>query len=147
VAKKERKSKKAKDMNQTEVKNVTEVKSAADVASPTQVQHPPDGQGPAESAKAQETEQLIKLLVAKGKKRGFLTYEEMNNALPDDAVSSNRLERLLATLDEMGISLIDENDAEARAVKADEEFEEMAWPEEGEVVEEAAEEEESSRRT
>ncbi|RPJ38214.1 MAG: hypothetical protein EHM35_05045, partial [Planctomycetaceae bacterium] len=112
-------------MNQTEVKNPTEVKSATEVASPTQVQHPPDGQGPADSAKTQEAEQLIKLLVAKGKKRGFLTYEEMNNALPDDAVSSSRLERLLATLDEMGISLIDENDAEAReAAKADEEFEE-----------------------
>ena len=68
---------------------------------------------------------MIKALIAKGKKRGFLTYEEMNNALPDDAVSSSRLERLLATLDEMGISLIDENDAEAReAAKGDEEFEE-----------------------
>ncbi len=147
MAKKERKSKKAKNMNQTEVKNPTEVKSATEVASPTQVQHPPDGQGPADSAKTQEAEQLIKLLVAKGKKRGFLTYEEMNSALPDDAVSSSRLERLLATLDEMGISLIDENDAEAReAAKADEEFEEdgTAAAEEGEVAveEEPAEEEE-----
>ncbi len=147
MAKKERKSKKAKDMNQTEVKKLTEVKNTTDVASPTQVQHPPDGQSPADSAKTQETEQLIKVLVAKGKKRGFLTYEEMNNALPDDAVSSNRLERLLATLDEMGISLIDENDAEAReAAKADEEFEEdgAVAAEEGEVAveEEAAEEEE-----
>jgi len=147
VAKKERKSKKAKDMNQTEVKNLTEVKSATEVESPTQVRNPPDGQGPADSAKSQETEQLIKVLVAKGKKRGFLTYEEMNNALPDDVVSASRLERLLATLDEMGISLIDENDAEAKeAAKAGEEFEEdgVAAVEEGEaaVEEEAAEEEE-----
>jgi RNA polymerase primary sigma factor len=134
-------------MNQTEVKNLTEVKNATEVESPTQAQNPPAGQGPADSAKSQETEQLIKLLVAKGKKRGFLTYEEMNNALPDDAVSASRLERLLATLDEMGISLIDENDAEAKeAAKTDEEFEEdgVAAVEEGEaaVEEEAAEEEE-----
>jgi RNA polymerase primary sigma factor len=147
VAKKERKSKKAKDMNQTEVKSLTEVTKAAEVESPTAVRHLPDGQGPADSAKTQDAEQLIKLLVAKGRKRGFLTYEEMNNALPDDAVSSSRLERLLATLDEMGISLIDENDAEAReAAKADEEFAEDAGGavEEGEVpvVEEQAAEEE-----
>jgi len=130
-------------MSQTEVKKSTEVKSVTQTGSPAQAG------GPAESAKAQEAEQLIKALMAKGKKRGFLTYEEMNNALPDDAVSSNRLERLLATLDEMGISLIDENDAEAReAIKADEEFaEDGAAPaaEEGEVPvveEEAAAEEE-----
>ena len=134
-------------MNPTEVKNLTEVKSTTEVKSPTPVQNPPDGQGPADSAKAQEAEQLIKLLIAKGKKRGFLTYEEMNNALPDDAVSASRLERLLATLDEMGISLIDENDAEAReAAKADEGFEEdgVVAAEEGEVAveEEAGEEEE-----
>jgi len=135
-------------MNQTEVKNLTEVKSATEVESPTQVQNQTDGQRPADGAKTQEAEQLIKLLVAKGKKRGFLTYEEMNSALPDDVVSSSRLERLLATLDEMGISLIDENDAEAReAVKASEEFEEdgtVAVAEEGEVAveEEAAVEEE-----
>jgi len=148
VAKKERKSKKATDMNQTEVKSATEVENASVVEGPTQVPDAADGQGAADGAKAQEAEQQIKALLAKGKKRGFLTYEEMNNALPDDAVSASRLERLLATLDEMGISLIDENDAEAReAVKAGEEFAEdgAVAAEEGEVAvveEEAAAEEE-----
>ncbi len=99
------KSKKATDMNQTEVSETSE-------ASPVQ-----------------DAEQLIKTLIAEGKKHGFLTYEEMNDALPDEAVSASRLERLLATLDEMGISLIDESDAEARrARKADEGFEEDAAP-------------------
>ncbi|MBN1360745.1 MAG: RNA polymerase sigma factor RpoD [Sedimentisphaerales bacterium] len=100
---------------------------------------------PSDASKVQDPEQLIKTLIAKGKKRGFLTYEEMNDALPDEAVSASRLERLLATLDEMGISLIDESDAEARqAQKADEGFEEDAAPasEEQEPEEEEAEEEE-----
>ena len=52
----------------------------------------------------QDPEQLIKTLVAKGKKKGFLTYEEINESLPDDAVSAKRLEKLLGTLDEMGIA-------------------------------------------
>ncbi|MCU0913310.1 MAG: RNA polymerase sigma factor RpoD [Planctomycetes bacterium] len=67
----------------------------------------------------------MKSLIAKGKKKGFLTYEEINEALPDDAVSAKQLEKVLSTLDEMGISLIDENDAEAQALaKGDEDFEE-----------------------
>ncbi|NQT00393.1 MAG: RNA polymerase sigma factor RpoD [Planctomycetes bacterium] len=74
-----------------------------------------------------DPEQHIKLLIEKGKKKGFLTYEEMNDDLPDDAISASRLDRLLANLDEMGVSLLDEDDVEAlKAAKAqndDEEFE------------------------
>jgi RNA polymerase primary sigma factor len=133
------------DMNQTEVKGPAQVKNPADVENQTEAEGQTEVQGPGESAKVQDVEPLIKALIAKGRKRGFLTYEEMNSALPDDAVSASRLERLLATLDEMGISLIDENDAEAReAVKADEEFEEdaAATLPEGEAPEEAEEAEE-----
>ena len=58
-----------------------------------------------------EDEKIIKALVAKGRKRGFLTYEEINKELPDDIVAGNRLEELLASFDDMGISLVDEADA------------------------------------
>ncbi len=103
-----KKSKKvAKKMNQTEVN---------ETASETP-----------EVTKPQDTEQLIKALIARGKKRGFLTYEEMNDALPDDAVSPSRLERILGTLDEMGVRLVDEEDVEAHAGgKDDEDFEDDA---------------------
>jgi len=76
--------------------------------------------------KSKDAEQQIKMLVKKGEKKGFLTYDEMNDDLPEDAVSAVRLDQLLATLDERGISLIDEADAESRqAVKTeDDEFEE-----------------------
>jgi RNA polymerase primary sigma factor len=128
VAKKGMRSKKAKDMNQTEVQ------STSDTVKP----------------EAQDPEALIKTLVAKGKKKGFLTYEEINESLPDDAVSAKRLEKLLGTLDEMGIALVDENDADAQgAGKVDEDFEEDAESaeEEEEVpVEEEAEEEETLER-
>ncbi|MCH7919319.1 MAG: RNA polymerase sigma factor RpoD [Planctomycetes bacterium] len=55
---------------------------------------------------------MINALVAKGRKRGFLTYEEINKELPDDIVAGNRLEELLASFDDMGISLVDEADAD-----------------------------------
>ena len=76
-------------------------------------------------AEIDNTELQIKKLIEKGQKKGFLTYDEMNDDLPEDAVSAVRLDRLLATLDERGISLIDEADAESRqAAKTDDEFEE-----------------------
>ena len=75
--------------------------------------------------KSKDAEQQIKILIKKGEKKGFLTYDEMNDDLPEDAVSAVRLDQLLATLDERGISLVDEADAESRqAAKAeDDEFE------------------------
>ncbi|HSV99385.1 MAG TPA: RNA polymerase sigma factor RpoD [Sedimentisphaerales bacterium] len=112
----------------------------------TQVQNTSDTVKP----EAQDPDALIKTLVAKGKKKGFLTYEEINESLPDDAVSAKRLEKLLGTLDEMGIAVVDENDAEAQSTgKIDEDFEEDAEPgeeEEEAVIEEEAEEDETLER-
>ena len=59
-----------------------------------------------------DAEKQIKALIEKGKKKGYLTYEETNDNLSEDIISPARLDRLLATLDEMGIGLIDEADVE-----------------------------------
>jgi len=81
---------------------------------------------PADIDKSNDAEQQIKMLIKKGEKKGFLTYEEMNDDLPEDAVSAVRLDRLLATLDERGITLLDEADVETRqgAKAEDDEFDE-----------------------
>jgi hypothetical protein len=62
---------------------------------------------PMEDEEAPETpkgdkdpEQQIKMLIKKGEKKGFLTYEEINDSLPEDVISPARLDKLLATLDE-----------------------------------------------
>jgi RNA polymerase primary sigma factor len=57
-------------------------------------------------------EQQIKAIIEKGRKKGFLTYEEMNKELPEEAATPARLDSLLATLDEMGINLVDETTME-----------------------------------
>jgi RNA polymerase primary sigma factor len=59
-------------------------------------------------------ESMISAIVEKGKKKGYLTYEEMNDELPDEAISPNRLDSLLMTLDEMGVQLLDEADVVKR---------------------------------
>ena len=56
----------------------------------------------------------VQALIEKGKQRGYLTYEEMNDELPDEAVSPDKLDELLITLDDLDIELIDEADIEKR---------------------------------
>ena len=62
-----------------------------------------------------DAEQQIKAIAEKGKRKGYLTYEEMNEDLSDEAITSAHLDRLLETLDEMGVSLLDEADVEKQA--------------------------------
>ncbi|MEK6643009.1 MAG: RNA polymerase sigma factor RpoD [Planctomycetota bacterium] len=50
-------------------------------------------------------------LIEKGKTRGYLTWEEMNDSLPDEAVHPDRLEIILQKLEELGIDMVDEADA------------------------------------
>jgi len=88
-----------------------------------------DARSPA-SAKIKDTEQQIKTLLEKGGKKGFLTYEEMSEQLSEDAVSPARLDSLLATLDEMGINLIDEADVQKQAEESFEAPEEPVGEEE-----------------
>jgi RNA polymerase primary sigma factor len=64
-------------------------------------------------------EQQIKALIEKGKKQKYLTYEEINEDLPDEMVSPAQLDRLLETLDEVGVKLLDEDELENK----DEDFE------------------------
>jgi len=80
-----------------------------------------DGGSSSKAAKIKDTEQHIKTLIEKGGKKGFLTYEEMNKGLPEDDVSPAHLDGLLATLDEMGIDLLEEADVQKQQ---EEEFEE-----------------------
>ena len=56
----------------------------------------------------------LKSLIQKGKDRGYITYEEMNEGLPDEGMSPDHLDNLLMSLDEMGIELIDEIELEKR---------------------------------
>jgi len=50
----------------------------------------------------------LKELVATGKSQGYLTYDQVNAYLPDEAVNPHKLDHLLTALDEQGIALVDE---------------------------------------
>ncbi|QDV12120.1 RNA polymerase sigma factor SigA [Rosistilla oblonga] len=48
-------------------------------------------------------------LIAKGKSQGYLTYEEVNNYLPDEDASPEKLDNLLLAIEDQGIELVDES--------------------------------------
>ena len=56
----------------------------------------------------------LKTLIELGKRRRFLTFDQLNEHLPDEASSPDKIHGLLEMLDEMGIELINEDEAEAR---------------------------------
>ena len=67
----------------------------------------------------------IKKLIARAKKRGVVTYDELNEALPQDQMSSEQIEDVMSALSDMGINVVD-NDERG---DDDEEEEEEAQPE------------------
>jgi RNA polymerase primary sigma factor len=53
-----------------------------------------------------QSNQELQLLVAQGKTQGYLTYDQVNHYLPDEAVNPEKLDSLLIALDEAGIELV-----------------------------------------
>ncbi|MGH8626392.1 MAG: RNA polymerase sigma factor region1.1 domain-containing protein, partial [Gammaproteobacteria bacterium] len=47
----------------------------------------------------------LKLLIAKGKEQGFLTYHEVNDHLPDDIVDPEQIEDIINMINDMGITV------------------------------------------
>jgi len=56
----------------------------------------------------------LKALLETGKRKGYLTFAQVNEYLPDDAVNPDKLDQLLQVLEEHGIELIEESEAEER---------------------------------
>ena len=60
----------------------------------------------------------VKAMIAEAKKRGYVTYDELNNVLPPDQVSSEQIEDVMSMLSEMGVNVIEAEDAEEEEAKS-----------------------------
>ena len=84
----------------------------------------------AQTDKAAEIKE-VKNLITAGKAKGFLTVEEVNDALPADMVSSDQLDSVLSIFDDMDIEIV-ENEEEGKLLKTSpkvkERIEERAAP-------------------
>ena len=66
-------------------------------------------------------EASVKKLIAKAKKKGYVTYDELNDALPQGEMSSDQIEDIQSALSDMGVQIVEsDEDAEAAAEEADE---------------------------
>ncbi|MES2729327.1 MAG: RNA polymerase sigma factor RpoD [Pseudomonadota bacterium] len=53
---------------------------------------------------------IVKRLIANGKKRGFITYDEMNAALPAEEFSSEQIEDAMTTISDVGVQIVESED-------------------------------------
>src|SRR5215213_9940140 len=65
-------------------------------------------------------EASLKKLVARAKKRGYITYDELNEALPQDQMSTDQIEDVMSALNEMGVNVVEAEEADEDEDKADE---------------------------
>lgn len=54
------------------------------------------------------SEKATKALIAQGKKNGYLSYGEINDALPDDMLSADNIDETLMMFEDLGIDIVDE---------------------------------------
>jgi RNA polymerase primary sigma factor len=57
-------------------------------------------------------EASLKKLIARAKKRGYITYDELNSALPQDQMSSEQIEDVMSSLSEMGVNIVENEEAD-----------------------------------
>ncbi|WIY54503.1 RNA polymerase sigma factor RpoD [Devosia sp. YIM 151766] len=68
-----------------------------------------------------QNDAAVKKLIKVAKKRGYVTYEELNAVLPSDETSSEQIEDFMSMFSEMGINVVDEDEVEDTEVEKDEE--------------------------
>src|SRR5215204_2271399 len=83
------------------------------------------------------TDQSVRKMIKAAKKRGYVTYDQLNEVLPSEEFSSEQIEDVLGQLSEMGINVVESEEAEegqpAEAPASPDDDE----PESGELVEAA----------
>jgi RNA polymerase primary sigma factor len=57
----------------------------------------------------------VKKMIADARERGYITYEQLNTVLPPEQVSSEQIEDVMSMLSEMGINIIEDDEAEEGA--------------------------------
>ena len=75
---------------------------------PKKPEEPTDGSGPM----LDMSQAAVRKMIATARSRGYITYDELNEVLPPEQVTSEQIEDVMAMLSEMGINVIDNDEAE-----------------------------------
>ena len=71
-----------------------------------------DDQSETTSALGDMSQAAVKKMIANARSRGYITYDELNQVLPPDQVSSEQIEDVMSMLSEMGINIIEDDEAD-----------------------------------
>lgn len=92
---------------------------------PTKENEKPEAGAPAEATNDSPlldlSDAAVKKLIKVAKKRGYVTYEELNAVMPSEEVSSEQIEDFMSMFSDMGINVVDEDEVEETEVEKDEE--------------------------
>src|SRR5271156_3714815 len=77
----------------------------------------------------------VKKMIKQAKKRGYVTYEQLNAVMPSEEVTSEQIEDVLAMMSEMGINVVETEEAESEEEAEAREEPEEEESESGELVE------------
>ena len=64
-------------------------------------------------------EAQLKKLISRARKRGYITYDELNDALPQDQMTSEQIEDVMSALSEMGVNIVENEEADEDDQKED----------------------------
>jgi RNA polymerase primary sigma factor len=70
-----------------------------------------------EEKKKEISQKMLEKLISKGKQKGFLTYDEINKALPEEMLSLEQIDETLIMLNDLDIEIIDEKKNKLTRVK------------------------------
>src|SRR5499426_1913813 len=70
----------------------------------------------------------VRKMIKLAKKRGWVTHDEINAVLPSEEVTPDQIEDILAMLNEMGINVVDQEEAEAESEQGEREEEDDEEP-------------------
>ncbi|MBE7638027.1 RNA polymerase sigma factor RpoD [Sneathiella sp. P13V-1] len=72
---------------------------------------PDQGEDAPDSPLIDASQAAVKKMLAKAKEKGFVTFDELNDVLPQDQMSSEQIEDTMSLLSEMGINVVENDEA------------------------------------
>src|SRR3989475_10314663 len=94
----------------------------------------PEKEGP-ETLPDDLSDAAITKLIRSAKKRGYVTHDQINSVLPSEEVNSEQIEDVLAMFSEMGVNVVETEEASEEGEEAREEADEEIESEGGDLVE------------
>ena len=95
----------------------------------------PDKDAPETPPVLDLSDAAVKKMIKQAKKRGYVTYEQLNAVMPSEEVTSEKIEDVLAMMNEMGINVVETEEAEAGEEEEAADEPEQEESEGGELVE------------